>query len=84
MLAAYPVTSRITTRVADMDGYGRLNAIRLCQFYEDSRAGFYRAASASGSARPSWSTPRTASRPLPSQMREALDRARLRTELIGA
>lgn len=137
ILAAYPVTCRITTRVADMDGYGHLNAIRLCQFYEDSRAGFYRAVfgqveglrmpvvqmtvrylaegfwpgdvelgtAASRVGNASFETAQGLfqggvclglcetvmvytedgkSAPLPSQMREALDRARLRTELIGA
>jgi acyl-CoA thioester hydrolase len=41
VLAAYPVTREISTRVSDMDGYGHLNAIRLGQFYEDARAAFY-------------------------------------------
>lgn len=41
VLAAYPVTRTITTRVGDMDGYGHLNAMRIGTYYEDARAAFY-------------------------------------------
>lgn len=40
-LADYPDHQTITTRVADMDGYGHLNAIRTGQYYENARASFY-------------------------------------------
>lgn len=41
LLAAYPVTRTLTTRVGDMDGYGHLNAMRIGTYYEDARAAFY-------------------------------------------
>lgn len=41
VLAAYPVTRTLTTRVGDMDGYGHLNAMRIGTYYEDARAAFY-------------------------------------------
>lgn len=40
-LAAYPVICDISSRVADVDGYGHLNAIRIGQYYEEARASFY-------------------------------------------
>ncbi|WP_293680942.1 thioesterase family protein [uncultured Phenylobacterium sp.] len=41
VLAAYPVTRTLTTRVGDLDGYGHLNAMRIGTYYEDARAAFY-------------------------------------------